>query len=80
MWYKIKKILQSIGEYVQMVTCMLWGSIVHPPKLSLVRNQLFEIGVMSLPVIAITGLSTGMVLAAQACTGLGPGAMNTFDT
>ena len=27
---------------------------------------MFEIGVMSLPVVAITGFSTGMVLAAQA--------------
>jgi len=31
----------------------------------LVRNQLFEIGVASLPVVAITGFSTGVVLAAQ---------------
>lgn len=49
-----------------MVIQMIWGAILHPPKWSLVRNQLFDIGVMSLPVISITGLSTGMVLAAQA--------------
>ncbi len=66
MWSKTKRILESLGEYVQMVVFMLWGAFRHPPKWSLIRNQLFEIGVMSLPVIAITGLSTGMVLAAQA--------------
>lgn len=31
----------------------------------MVREQLYHIGVLSLPVIAITGFSTGMVLAAQ---------------
>ncbi len=60
------KTLESLGEYVRMVFQVLWGSIVQPPKWSLMRNQLFDIGVKSLPVIAITGLSTGMVLAAQA--------------
>ncbi len=62
----ISRILESIGEYVTMVLQMLFGVFSHPPKWTLVRNQLFDIGVMSLPVIAITGLSTGMVLAAQA--------------
>lgn len=60
------KVLESIGEYVQMVLQMLWATLCRPPAWRLVRNQLFDIGVMSLPVIAITGLSTGMVLAAQA--------------
>jgi phospholipid/cholesterol/gamma-HCH transport system permease protein len=60
------KALESLGEYMRMVLLMLFGAIRHPPKWALVRNQLFDIGVMSVPVIAITGLSTGMVLAAQA--------------
>lgn len=62
----ILNILESLGEYTQMVWFMLWGAICHPPRWKLVRNQLFDMGVLSLPVIAITGLSTGMVLAAQA--------------
>lgn len=62
----ILNILESLGEYTQMVWLMLWGTICHPPRWKLVRNQLFDMGVLSLPVIAITGLSTGMVLAAQA--------------
>ncbi len=63
---KVTRILESIGEYVTMVCQVVVGAFCHPPKWGLVRNQLFDIGVMSLPVIAITGLSTGMVLAAQA--------------
>ena len=63
---RLLKILESLGDYVLMVCRMLLGAIQRPPKWALVRNQLFDIGVMSLPVIAITGLSTGMVLAAQA--------------
>jgi phospholipid/cholesterol/gamma-HCH transport system permease protein len=63
---KILRILESLGAYVTMVLQMFIGAIRKPPKWQLVRNQLFEIGVMSLPVIAVTGLSTGMVLAAQA--------------
>ncbi len=63
---RVTRILESIGEYVIMVYQVIIGAIFHRPKWNLVRNQLFDIGVMSLPVIAITGLSTGMVLAAQA--------------
>lgn len=61
-----KQILDSLGAFTRMVFQMLWGSIKQPPSWKEVRNQLFEVGVMSLPVIAITGFSTGMVLAAQA--------------
>lgn len=63
---KAVHILESIGEYIQMVLFMLWESLRHPPAWRLVRNQLYDIGVKSVPVIAVTGLSTGMVLAAQA--------------
>lgn len=42
-----------------------------PPAWSLVLEQLFDIGVLSLPVVAITGFSTGMVLAAQSFYQLG---------
>lgn len=55
----------AIGAYFVMIVEVLWVSIRHPPKFSLIRNQLFEIGVASLPVVAVTGFSTGIVLAAQ---------------
>ncbi|MDB6081997.1 MAG: transporter permease [Chlamydiia bacterium] len=63
---KIYNLFEILGEYVVMVAEVLWISLRTPPSWSLIREQLFEMGVLSLPVIAITGLSTGMVLAAQA--------------
>ncbi len=58
--------LERLGEYLRMVVEVTWLSIRHPPEWKLICAQLFDIGVLSLPVVAITGLSTGMVLAAQA--------------
>jgi len=58
--------LSSLGEYVLLIIKVMWTVIFHPPSWKLVRDQMYEIGVMSLPVVAVTGFSTGMVLAAQA--------------
>lgn len=60
------KALASIGDYITMIVKVIWVTIRRPPKFGLVRDQMYEVGVMSLPVVAITGFSTGMVLAAQA--------------
>ncbi len=48
-----------------MILEVMWVSVRRPPNFYLIRDQIFEVGVASLPVVAITGLSTGMVLAAQ---------------
>lgn len=61
----IKKCLEVLGDYVLLVTRVTWISVTHPPRFTLIRNQMYDIGVLSLPVVAITGFSTGMVLAAQ---------------
>lgn len=61
----IGSILAAVGDYFTMVLSVLWVTINKPPPWPLIRDQLFEIGVLSLPVVAITGFSTGMVLAAQ---------------
>jgi len=58
-------VFAAIGDYFTMVMNVLWIIISRPPNFSLVRDQMYEIGVLSLPVVAITGFSTGMVLAAQ---------------
>lgn len=58
-------VLASLGAYIRMIFGVMWVSLKRPPSWVLVRDQLYNIGVMSLPVVAITGLSTGMVLAAQ---------------
>ncbi len=57
--------LGSLGDYCMMIFQVLWISIRRPPQWRLIRDQMYEIGVLSLPVVAITGFSTGMVLAAQ---------------
>lgn len=57
--------LEVVGDYFTLIFSVFWVSVRHPPAWPLVRDQMYEIGVMSLPVVAITGFSTGMVLAAQ---------------
>lgn len=57
--------LASIGEYVQLIIDTFIATIRRPPALNLILQQLYDIGVASLPVVAITGFSTGLVLAAQ---------------
>lgn len=58
-------IVASLGEYARMLAHVVKVTLQRPPRFSLILKQLFDIGVASLPVVAITGLSTGMVLAAQ---------------
>lgn len=60
-----KKFFAWIGEYVCMVGDIITITFRNPPSWKLTIEQLYDMGVLSLPVVAITGLSTGMVLAAQ---------------
>jgi phospholipid/cholesterol/gamma-HCH transport system permease protein len=60
------KALISTGEYFTLIFQVIWVSLRHPPSWILLRDQFYEVGVASLPVVAITGFSTGIVLAAQA--------------
>lgn len=55
----------AIGEYTTLILDVTKSTLRRPPHFYLVLRQLFDIGVASLPVVAITGISTGMVLAAQ---------------
>lgn len=57
--------LATLGDYFKLIALVIWEAFKNPPKFSLIRNQMYEIGVLSLPVVAFTGFSTGMVLAAQ---------------
>jgi len=59
------QIANYIGEYVLLIASVVWVTLKRPPQWSLIRDQMFEVGVLSLPVVAITGFSTGTVLAAQ---------------
>lgn len=60
------KFLAAVGEYMRLIGFVVYASVKKPPAWSLIREQLYNIGVLSLPVVAMTGLSTGLVLAAQA--------------
>ncbi len=57
--------LEMIGEYVSLVIDVFWAALKKPPPWRLIREHFFHIGVMSLSVVAITGFTTGFVLAAQ---------------
>lgn len=63
---QIVQILASVGDYLSLIVRVIWVTISRPPSFSLIRDQMYDVGVTSLPVVAITGFSTGMVLAAQA--------------
>lgn len=53
------------GEYAVFVWRVCISIVKKFPRWSLLREQLFNIGVLSLSVVALTGFSTGLVLAAQ---------------
>ncbi len=55
----------ATGEYITLIVDVAIATIKRPPAFKLVLKQLYDVGVASLPVVAITGFSTGMVLAAQ---------------
>jgi len=61
----VSKTITSFGEYISLIVQVIGVSIRHPPQWKLIRDQLYAIGVQSFTVVAITGLSTGMVFAAQ---------------
>lgn len=63
---ELKRFFDTLGEFVSMVCNVVRIAFVSPPPWKLIREQMFDMGVLSLPVIGVTGLSTGMVLAAQA--------------
>lgn len=65
------RMLEMVGEYVSLLFDVMGAAISRPPKWALIREQLFHIGVMSLSVVAITGFTTGFVLAAQSFYQLG---------
>lgn len=58
--------LVALGAYFLLIGQVIWVTLKRPPAWPLIRDQMFDIGVMSLGVVAITGFSTGCVLTAQA--------------
>ncbi|MBF8262753.1 MAG: transporter permease [Parachlamydiales bacterium] len=65
------RFFEMIGEYVRLIGEVAHAAVRRPPSWDLVREQLYHIGVMSVGVVAITGFTTGIVLAAQSFYQLG---------
>lgn len=57
--------VRKMGAIAELLAKTLKYAVVSPPRRPNIYKQLFEIGVMSLPVVLITGAFTGMVLAVQ---------------
>jgi phospholipid/cholesterol/gamma-HCH transport system permease protein len=62
----LAQVFATTGDYIIFILKVFWVTLIRPPHWVLIRDQMYEIGVKSLPVVAITGFSTGMVLSAQA--------------
>lgn len=60
------QVLISLGLYARLISEVTLVSLRRPPGWGLIREQLYNIGVLSLPVVAVTGISTGLILATQA--------------
>ncbi len=74
MWFYLQKLYKAfvgVGNWAIFIAQVFWVTLKRPPSWSLILDQLYNIGVLSLPVVAITGLSTGLVLAAQSFYQLG---------
>lgn len=59
------RFLSDIGEYVSFTVAVVLSLFYRLPRWSLIREQLYSIGVLSLGVVTLTGFSTGLVLATQ---------------
>jgi phospholipid/cholesterol/gamma-HCH transport system permease protein len=59
----------GIGRFFIFFGQALWRGMLPPYYLPQLRRQLLEIGYFSLPVVGLTALFTGMVLALQSYTG-----------
>jgi phospholipid/cholesterol/gamma-HCH transport system permease protein len=57
--------LASFGKFVLLILEVLIVTVRRPPGWRLIREQMYNIGVLSLPVVTVTGFATGLVLAAQ---------------
>lgn len=74
MRFYLKKLYAAfvgVGMWAYLFVQTVWVCFKRPPSWSLILDQLYQVGVLSLPVVAITGFSTGLVLAAQSFYQLG---------
>lgn len=64
----MKRIVSFIKQWGE-ITIMFYHTVkyifVNPPRRNLVVEQMFKIGVLSLPIVCLTGMATGMILVVQ---------------
>lgn len=63
--FQFFRFLESVGSYIRLILEVLWAALKSPPSWSLLREQCYNMGVLSTTVVGITGFTTGFVLAAQ---------------
>jgi len=57
--------VRGVGRYVMLVAQTVAWMCRRFPRAALLREQMFRLGVRSVPVVGITGAFTGMVIAVQ---------------
>jgi phospholipid/cholesterol/gamma-HCH transport system permease protein len=62
---RFKRFIIYLGSISMMFADTLRYLITNPPKKDVIYDQMYKIGVMSLPVVLLTGCATGMILAVQ---------------
>jgi len=62
---KISVFLIDLAETAKLFFSTLILSLTSPPKWRQISSQMFSMGVLSLPVVLVTGAFMGMVIAAQ---------------
>lgn len=65
----VERPLQGVGSIMLLLYATLKGMLRPPFEIRNIVRQMLEIGVNSLPVVLITAVFTGMVLALQSYTG-----------
>lgn len=62
---RVERFLLELSGMTQMFAQAIWTIFRSPPRWRHISTQIIQVGVLSSPVVLITGTFTGMVLAAQ---------------
>lgn len=65
MRHKFGSFIEALGSMAVMFWQTVKCAIVNPPRPKIIFEQMYKIGVLSLPVVMVTGAATGMILAVQ---------------
>jgi len=80
-FYPIKLVvnfLESVGKYVELMASMFRSFFSWHKYLNLAMEQMYNIGVLSIPIVILTSLFAGMVTSVQAAYQLESGIVPTW--